>query len=162
MREKEYRRNCYRDSSSVVPRELDCEGCANASRAWAEKFKLVAPPKARGSRRSFRSRSMIWPIATPLELPVSPPVHESRICHSAPEKRGPTLEIDMLRLRRNASIVKFATFLSDMPNSAPAAALSVMIGRSLLITTIASKELVSSLRNAFPLPRQSLAAFLWF
>jgi hypothetical protein len=36
---------------------------------------------------------MIWPIATPLELPVSPPVHESRICHSAPEKRGPTLEI---------------------------------------------------------------------
>jgi hypothetical protein len=70
-------------------------------------------------------------------------------------------KLDMLRLRRNASIVNVATFLSDMPNSAPAAALSVMIGRSLLITTIASKELVSSLRNAFPLPRQSLAAFLW-
>ena len=71
-----------------------------------------------------------------------------------PRNAGLRSKLDMLRLRRNASIVKFAIFLSAMPNGATAAALAVMIGRSLLITTIASKELASSLRNAFPLPRQ--------
>lgn len=104
---------------------------------------------------------MIWPIATPLELPVSPPVHESRICHSAPEKRGPTLEIGHAppqekRIHREVrdTFVRYA-------EQRPGGRIVSLIGRSLLITTIASKELVSSLRNAFPLPRQSLAAFLW-